>query len=93
MIAYVLDCSPIDKVNLKMTIVKPRMKVVLYFGMYPCSGSFALLLQFCHLDCIFYDCVYFSFVGKVKLKQISCFSLISHQQYLSLLWSATGIRN
>lgn len=60
--------------------------VVCTIAAVPSSGLYILCLcLLCRL--------LFSFVGKVKLKQISCFLLIPHQQDLSLLWSATGIRN
>lgn len=66
--AYVVDCNLIEKVNLKMTlIVKPITKASLYFTIRPCSGSLAVLLQFCHLDCIFHACVYFCSVLWEKL--------------------------
>ena len=66
--AYVVDCNLTGKVNLKITLImKLRMKVSLYFTVHPCSGSLAVLLQFCHLDCIFHACIYFCSVLWEKL--------------------------
>lgn len=94
--AYVVGCNLFDKVNLKMKlIVKLIIKVAPYFIIRPCFGSLALLLQFCHLDCIFHACAYFCSVlwEKLSWNRSAVSLLVSHQQDLSLLWSATGIRN
>lgn len=93
--AYGVDCNLIGKVKLEMTlIVTPIMKVSLYFIIHPWFGLLtlaAVLSPGLYIPCL--RLLLFSFVGKVNLKKISCFLLISHEQDLSLLGSATGIRN